>query len=917
MLRVFVLVEMNFNKLFFALAIIFLSLNVLAIESPSCDSVYCCTGDCGEYTNVTTCQGAASTDFIPTQTGCYTLTQSCVSSCYLRPSGCGSVPPGEVPAGCSSYTCPFGISSSTIVLQAGVNFPLLTVLSRSGDPACLIASVCTRNTNISFLRASSDNLCSSNADCSSIGAGSQLCENDEYYRHDLMKNGSTWIWSCEGYCGSNAINNCSLDCPECGDGTCNGAEDKCSCPSDCGMPAPCECSTCNNDNVCDGWEICGECCSDCCSPPEPVCGNEVCEEGETCCGCSPDCGACEAGICGLAAKTYYDTNAFPDGSYCEKGVLSTEGVTSPVAATCPVGSTMQITPDVNAVWVCAYTNPDGCIVDSAPCIATRKKSPNPPECGSSGWSNDCDSGVVIWSNYIPASSMSCYEHFSWGCGSDDCQSDAVYCNLSKLVDPCPPFCGDGSCNADENCSTCVVDCNICPPVCGNLQCELDENCSSCFIDCGECRVCGDGKCVSGEDPLTCCIDCPSTAACCGNGICESMLGETWGICPGDCPSICGNGTCDSYAGENSLNCCKDCLGMPGQACCGDGVCENDKGEICGSCVEDCGVCPKCIGSFAHASLFLYDDVGVLSDTSSVLVNDKNNTDRKCEWYCDENYFKVSLGEVDICVPLQGYICTPPNDSHALAYPGDEDQPILSNEQQGIFSYKDNERQCEYYCDVNYRISDDEERCILRNPNVAVCGSSNRAFSREELFSPIPSLLCKEGELFNLYSLPIEQMELGDFDGAWVKWKCTARDLNVECIATRVFSELIDVNAILDLNASYFDKKLSLNIRCSRNTFADLKLFDYNGNEIALSSAIKIPCRTNFTSIELVSSVPLIVGDTYSISASIKATSPDCSVCSKTAFVNISESKTSVPDNSLILLIMILFICVFIIKRKSF
>jgi hypothetical protein len=60
------------------------------------------------------------------------------------------------------------------------------------------------------------------------------------------------------------------DPPVCGDGTCNGSEDECSCPSDCGAPPSSEAGSCTDgvDNDCDGQIDCGD--SDCSS--DPACG---------------------------------------------------------------------------------------------------------------------------------------------------------------------------------------------------------------------------------------------------------------------------------------------------------------------------------------------------------------------------------------------------------------------------------------------------------------------------------------------------------------------------------------------------------------------------------------------------------------------------------------------------------------------
>jgi len=91
----------------------------------------------------------------------------------------------------------------------------------------------------------------------------------------------------------------------CGDGTCNGLEDSCTCGVDCGAPATSE-TACSDgfDDDCDGLADCDDpdCDADaaCAAPP---CDNDgVCDPGEDCRTCENDC----AGL----------TTGKPDKRYC-------------------------------------------------------------------------------------------------------------------------------------------------------------------------------------------------------------------------------------------------------------------------------------------------------------------------------------------------------------------------------------------------------------------------------------------------------------------------------------------------------------------------------------------------------------------------------------------------------------------------
>jgi hypothetical protein len=74
--------------------------------------------------------------------------------------------------------------------------------------------------------------------------------------------------------------------PECGDGTCVGAETCGTCALDCG-----ECAASCGDGVCDPGEDCTSCGSDCGECP-PSCGDGLCDATENCTSCASDCGGC-------------------------------------------------------------------------------------------------------------------------------------------------------------------------------------------------------------------------------------------------------------------------------------------------------------------------------------------------------------------------------------------------------------------------------------------------------------------------------------------------------------------------------------------------------------------------------------------------------------------------------------------------
>jgi len=76
----------------------------------------------------------------------------------------------------------------------------------------------------------------------------------------------------------------------CGNGTCESEESRCTCAADCGAPETTElmCSD-GQDDDCDGAVDCDD--TDCSASCGPTCGDMSCDPGETSCNCPTDCGA--------------------------------------------------------------------------------------------------------------------------------------------------------------------------------------------------------------------------------------------------------------------------------------------------------------------------------------------------------------------------------------------------------------------------------------------------------------------------------------------------------------------------------------------------------------------------------------------------------------------------------------------------
>ncbi|MBI4602220.1 MAG: hypothetical protein HY721_09690 [Planctomycetes bacterium] len=140
---------------------------------------------------------------------------------------------------------------------------------------------------------------------------------------------------CEG--GENRFG-CPDDCPPaCGDRICDPDEDEDSCPADCRPPTPptcdgrcdgsldrilcpCDCNECGDGLCCPGEDR-FTCSRDC---PFPRCGDGVCDFGENCTTCRRDCpfplcgdGACNCGETSLTCSL--DCRAVCGNGICESG----------------------------------------------------------------------------------------------------------------------------------------------------------------------------------------------------------------------------------------------------------------------------------------------------------------------------------------------------------------------------------------------------------------------------------------------------------------------------------------------------------------------------------------------------------------------------------------------------------------------
>ena len=279
----------------------------------------------------------------------------------------------------------------------------------------------------------------------------------------------------------------------CGDDTCNGTEDQCTCPEDCGTPPSVEtglcddgidndcdtdvdcddadCATdpaclCDNDGTCEPGEDCHTCPNDCFEGSGAECGNGICEtaDGEDCRNCSADCNGRTTGA--PSGRFCCGDSVGCDDSRCTEG--SFDCTDQPAAASCCGDLVCEGTENVvNCAVDCGCTVPADCD-DSNECTI-----------------DDCVGGVC--ENTPVADDTPCTGGICCGGTCDDavCSSGAD-CNDSEActtdtcynAETCDAYC-------DNTWPACGISDGCCGPACDSGN---DPDCEECVPDGGYCTT---------------------------------------------------------------------------------------------------------------------------------------------------------------------------------------------------------------------------------------------------------------------------------------------------------------------------------------------------------------------------------------------------------------------------------------------
>jgi hypothetical protein len=289
--------------------------------------------------------------------------------------------------------------------------------------------------------------------------------------------------------------------PSCGDGSCSGGEDQCSCPADCGNPPGSE-NNCTDgvDNDCDNKVDCAD--ADC--NGDPACGGGPGGEGFI-----------------LSRNSDFSTD---DRTFYDNEIIYMMVWSDRVNYNDIKKSEWELRdPNKNKVRQALTNHFDGTYTASFDLAGLPSNATD--------WT---------WKGKVEDNSRTKYNPSA---------------NITVLAGGGGAYCGDGNCDPGEDQCSCSADCGNPPGSENNCTDGIDNDCDN-QIDCADAdcngdpacgggAYCGDGNCDPGEDQCSCSADCgnpPGSENNCTDGVdndCDNQIDCADADCNGD--PACGGG----------------------------------------------------------------------------------------------------------------------------------------------------------------------------------------------------------------------------------------------------------------------------------------------------------------------------------------------------------------------------------------
>jgi len=134
----------------------------------------------------------------------------------------------------------------------------------------------------------------------------------------------------------------------------------------------------------------------------------------------------------------------------------------------------------------------------------------------------------------------------------------------------------------------------------------------------------------------------------------------------------------------------------------------------------------------------------------------------------------------------------------------------------------------------------------------------------------------------------------------------------------------DVNSIVSLGGKVVSGSIEVTLMCSKKTTAIMKIEDISQSIpvqqiITLPASAIVSCDVTPTTSILTISPPITNEAVIKATASIVSSAPNCTVCEQVAFINYTAQgpSTTIPDNSiLVVLVALVFVVVLLSKRSK-
>jgi hypothetical protein len=370
------------------------------------------------------------------------------------------------------------------------------------------------------------------------------------------------------------------------------------------------------------------------------------------------------------------------------------------------------------------------------------------------------------------------------------------------------------------------------------------------------------------------------------------------------------GECQNTCEVNSCNTC-----IPFCQCESDWY--NRDGNILNGCESD--KLFSCEGMIdGNALIYVGDDVGLIASDNNGNVLADLNTSKKCEWYCKTGYHKGSGVDSNKCIQN---VCTGSTFNHASMYLGD-DFNLLSDTANTLVD-SNTSTKCEWGCDSlsgYFRVGnqcgvsetcngfDDDLDGTIDEGGVCACiGSIGGGTDNKDANS---------NAIFGKLNWSYDSIYPYDF----CSWRCiTGYELSAGEICTKIIYPWGDINSIISFEANSLDGNILVSIVCSKPLKVDLNIFeskDYSVNYVLIPPMVD--CNTQKNTYSLTPSTGLIDKQIYVVRSSIIAYANPCVNCTREAFIYYEKAtqNTSIPDNSIVLvLILLVFLCFFVSRKR--